>query len=107
MVNGLSTRAAGEWIELNIPAPAEDRAGLLLDVVDPLVHDQLAAHLRTWFYFWEPDLRLRIRWAEPELVDSARADLAILLDRAKADGKLQDWYEGNHGTRGEVYRGEA
>jgi hypothetical protein len=99
--------AASQWIEVNIPARADDRARLLLDVVDPLVHEQLAARIKTWFYFWEPELRLRIRWADPEQAESARAELAGFLDQAKADDKLEDWYEGSHGVRGEVYRGEA
>ena len=96
-----------EWIEVNIPAPADERARLLLELVDPLVHEQLASRIKTWFYFWEPDLRLRIRWADPEQADSARTELAGFLDQAKADDKLEDWYEGSHGVSGEVYRGEA
>jgi Lantibiotic biosynthesis dehydratase C-term len=96
-----------EWIEVNIPARAEERTRLLLDVVDPLVHERLAGRIRTWFYFWEPELRLRIRWVHPEQADSARAELAGFLDSAKADGKLKDWYEGSHGVKGETYRGEA
>jgi len=96
-----------EWIEVNIPARAEERARLLLDVVDPLVHEYLAGQVRTWFYFWEPELRLRIRWADPAGADAGRAELAVFLDRAKDGGKIEDWYEGSHGARGEVYSGEA
>ena len=90
-----------------MPARADERARLLLDVVDPLVHEQLGTQVRTWFYFWEPELRLRIRWADPNKADSARAELAGFLDRAKAKGRIEDWYEGSHGARGEVYLGEA
>jgi hypothetical protein len=96
-----------EWIEVNIPARAHDRERMLLEIVDPLVHEHLGGQVRTWFYFWEPELRLRIRWADPAHADSGRVDLGTFLDKAKADGKLEDWYEANHGARGEVYRGEA
>jgi hypothetical protein len=98
---------APEWIEVNIPARADERTRLLLELVDPLVQEHFAGRVKTWFYFWEPELRLRIRWADPEQANSARAELTGFLDRAKADGKLEDWYEGNHGARGEVYGGEA
>jgi hypothetical protein len=103
----MSSGAVGEWIEVNIPARAEERARLLLEVVDPLVHDEVSDHLMTWFYLWEPELRLRLRWTDPGVAESARARVALFLDRAKADGRLEDWYEGNHGNRGETYRGEA
>jgi hypothetical protein len=92
---------------VNVSVRADERARLLLDLVDPLVHEQLAARIKTWFFFWEPELRLRILWTDREQAESARADLAGFLDRAKAEGKLEDWYEANHGVRGEVYRGEA
>jgi Lantibiotic biosynthesis dehydratase C-term len=95
------------WIEVNLVAPAEARTRLLLEVVDPLVHDDLSGHVKTWFYFWEPELRLRVRWLDPELADSNRATLSRFLDAARTDGKLNEWYEGNHGKRGETYRGEA
>jgi hypothetical protein len=96
-----------EWIEVNIlPAP-EAHETLLLDVVDPLVHQQLAAEIDTWFYFWEPELRLRLRWRDPRRADDNRAALARILDSARAGGRLEDWYEGNHGSRGDTYRGEA
>jgi hypothetical protein len=96
-----------EWIEVNVPARAEDRARLLLEVVDPLVHDRLSEQVRTWFYFWEPELRLRIRWADPDRAESAGAELRQFLDHAKAAGTVEDWYEGNQGNRGDTYRGEA
>jgi Lantibiotic biosynthesis dehydratase C-term len=104
----VSSSATSEWIEVNIPAAdAEKRTRLLLGVVDPLVHEQLGDRVKTWFYFWEPELRLRIRWSDPEQAETGRAELARRLDAAKADGTLADWYEGNHGTRGETYHGEA
>jgi hypothetical protein len=104
----LSSSTQSDWIEVNIPAADEDeRTRLLLEVVDPLVHDELGDHVRTWFYFWEPALRLRIRWFDPSEAEEWRAELARFLDEAKADGRLEDWYEANHGNRGEQYRGEA
>jgi Lantibiotic biosynthesis dehydratase C-term len=96
-----------EWIEVNIPARPDERVRLLLEIVDPLVHEHLAGQVETWFYFWEPELRLRIRWADAHHADSGRAQLADFLDQANADGKLEEWYEGSHGARSEVYRGEA
>jgi hypothetical protein len=103
----MSSGAAGEWIEVNIPARAEERSRLLLEVVDPLVHEEVSDDLMTWFYFWEPDLRLRLRWSDPGVAESRRASVALFLDRARADGILEDWYEGNHGNRVGTYRGEA
>lgn len=98
---------ASEWMEVNIAARADERVRLLLDLVDPLVHEHLAGRVRTWFYFWEPELRLRIRWTDPAQADGARAEVAALLDRAKVDGNIRDWFEGSHGVRGEVYPGEG
>jgi hypothetical protein len=95
------------WIEVNVEPVAEARTTLLLDVVEPLVHEHFAEELDTWFYFWEPELRLRLRWREPRRAGANRAELARILDSAKADGKLEDWYEGNHGNRGVTYQGEA
>ena len=100
-------KAASDWIEANIPARADERTSLLLEVVDPLVHEQVGDSVHTWFYFWEPGLRLRIGWSDPQHADSGRADVARFLDAAKAEGRIADWYEGNHGVRGETYRGEA
>ena len=106
--SALSSSTTSEWIEVNIPAGgADERTRLLLEVVDPLVHAELGDHIRTWFYFWEPELRLRICWSDPGKAARPRTELARFLDEARADGKLEDWYEGNHGNRGEHYRGEA
>jgi hypothetical protein len=99
--------AASEWIEVNVPASDDnERARLLLEVVDPLVHEHVD-DVATWFYFWEPELRLRIGWSSSQQAESGRTKVARFLDAAKAEGKIADWYEGNHGARGETYRGEA
>jgi hypothetical protein len=82
---------ASAWIEFNIPAREDERARLLLDLVDPLVHRHFAGCVKTWFYFWEPELRLRILWADAIHAESARAKLAGFLDRARADDKIEDW----------------
>lgn len=81
--------------------------GLLVTLVDSLVHAELGEEIATWFFFWEPELRLRIRWRDPERVPEHRRTLAALLDGRKADGDIDDWYEGAHGRRGENYVGEA
>jgi Lantibiotic biosynthesis dehydratase C-term len=91
-----------EWIEVNIVPEGGPNAQLLLDVVDPLVHEHLAEEIDLWFYFWEPELRLRLRWRDPQRADENREALARLLDARELE-----WYEGNHGARGETYRGEA
>src|SRR2546430_1976377 len=80
----LAGEPGSEWIEVNVPARARDRAPLLLNVVDPLVHEQFAGRLKTWFYFWEPELRLRLRWADHAQAERNRAELATFLDQAQA-----------------------
>ena len=96
-----------EWIEVNLVPVGEPNRALLLEVVDPIVHELLAEEIETWFYFWEPELRLRLRWRDAGRASDNRAALARSLDSARADGKIEDWYEGSHGTRGETYTGEA
>lgn len=95
-----------EWVEVNIEPPSYDqREKLLLDVVDPLIHEVLRDRVGDWHYFWEPALRLRIRWQQPTRADYTR--LTDFLNAAEADGKLADWEEGSHGGPGQVYAGEA
>lgn len=97
-----------EWIEVNIvPADKGSPERLLLDIVDPIVHEQLGDEIERWFYFWEPELRLRLRWRDPNRADSNRSAVAQLLDQAQAEGRLARWWEGNHGKEGERYTGEA
>ena len=95
------------WTEVNlVPVRTMDQA-LLVELVDPLVHDELGGDIATWFFFWEPELRLRIRWREPERAAEHRRTLAALFDAGKAERRITDWYEGSHGARGETYVGEA
>lgn len=101
-----------EWVEVNIgPSSPNQPERLLVDVIDPLVHGTFAGRVETWFFGWyrPPDpyhLRLRIRWQHLEQSDNDRAELFALLDVAQRDSRLATWWEGNHGARGEIYRGE-
>jgi hypothetical protein len=100
-------RAVEAWVEVNlVPVRLMDEA-LLADHVDALVHEELREEIRTWFFFWEPELRLRIRWRDPEQAAAHRRTLAERLDRWMAEGTIEEWYEGAHGSRGERYVGEA
>jgi hypothetical protein len=80
---------------------------LLAEQVDALVHEELGEEIATWFFFWEPELRLRIRWRDQDRAAEHRRTLGARLDSWKAEGKVDDWYEGSHGARGETYVGEA
>jgi hypothetical protein len=95
-----------EWVEVNIESPPlEQRERLLLDVVDPLIHEVLSGRVADWHYFWEPALRLRIRWQQPTQADYTQ--LTDFLNTVKADGKLSDWELGSQGVVGQTYQGEA
>jgi Lantibiotic biosynthesis dehydratase C-term len=102
-----------EWVEANVyPSSPEQRERLLLDVIDPLIHEKLAGRIDTWFYFWESTpppshLRLRIRWQRLEHADQDPAELFAFLDAARNQGRLEGWYEGSHGEKGKTYEGEA
>ena len=52
-------------------------------------------------------LRLRVRWKEPARANEGQGILCAFLDDKQQDGSLTDWYEGEHGTKGGTYRGEA
>jgi hypothetical protein len=95
------------WTEVNLVIRRPLDRAVLVDVVDPLVHGELGEEIETWFYFWEPDLRLRIRWRDPDRVDDNRGRLAESLDRAKKARHVRRWYEGAHGEKGKTYVGEA
>jgi hypothetical protein len=95
------------WTEVNLVPPATRDESLLTGLVDRLVHDRLRGELETWFFFWEPELRLRLRWLDPGRANARRSSLAEALDDAVRDGTLVEWYEGAHGRRGERYAGEA
>jgi len=107
------TEVPQEWIEVNIaPLSAEQPERLLLDLIDPLVHDRFRGRVGVWFFGWysEPQeyhLRLRIRWQRSEQADDDRAELFGLLNAARDEGQLARWWPGNHGREGEIYQGEA
>jgi hypothetical protein len=57
-----------EWVEAEIqPADYGRRERLLVDVIDPLVHETLDGRIDAWHYFWEPALRFRVHWQQPIL----------------------------------------
>jgi len=94
------------WTEVNlVPARVQDES--VLELVDTLVHEQLGSEIATWFYFWEPEVRLRIRWREPDRAAEHAATLAGVLDEWKAKRRIKDWFAGAHGIPGETYIGEA
>jgi hypothetical protein len=95
------------WIEINIPARKSPDRDLLRDVVEPLVHAELVDELETWHFFWEPELRLRLRWRDPSRRDAVETHLATILDRWRDEGRFESWSAGNHGIAGERHRGEA
>ena len=92
---------------MNLVAARPLDESLLVELVDPLVHGELSGAIATWFFFWEPELRLRIRWLDRGQAANHRRTLAALLDAGKAERRITDWYEGSHGARGETYVGEA
>jgi hypothetical protein len=102
-----------EWVEVNIvPAPLNQPEGLLVDLIDGLVHETFADRLTTWFFGWysapwEYHLRVRIRWLELEQSDANCEELFALLDVARSQEMLAKWWQGNHGAPGEFYQGEA
>ena len=99
--------AVEPWTEVNLePVTALDGAPLT-DVVDGLVHEEFRADLETWFFFWEPELRLRLRWVDAGRTGDCRERLAARLDGCKSRGLIVDWFEGAHGRRGEIYAGGA
>jgi hypothetical protein len=95
-----------EWTEVTIvPAFWDHLERLLFEVVDPLVHTHLDGRIETWFYFWEPECRLRVRWRGPNSADAGA--LSDFLNAAQREGKLAEWYESSHGEKGKTYQGEA
>jgi hypothetical protein len=94
------------WTEVNL-VMLRGQDERVLEHVDKLVHEQLAGKILTWFFFWEPELRLRIRWRDVDRRAQQAAALAGVLDEWKAERRIKDWFEGAHGVRGGTYVGEA
>ncbi len=95
------------WTEVNLLPVTPLDGTLLTNVVEPIVHGELAGEVETWFFFWEPELRLRIRWLDPDRDEELQLSLAASLELLRATGLFSDWYEGTHGQRGGRYSGEA
>jgi hypothetical protein len=82
-----------EWTEAHIQQnPDEPKERLLIEVIDPLVHNEFAGRIESWHYFWEPELLLRIRWLQPAEAQKDEDDLKVALDRAKTAGQLVGWH---------------
>jgi hypothetical protein len=103
-----------EWVEINLVpiSPEQSERSLLLELVDPLVHETFNGRIAAWFYGWyslprEYHLRVRIRWQELDRSDNDRDDLYRVLNDARDNGRLARWWPGRDGTEGEIYPGEA
>jgi hypothetical protein len=95
------------WTEVNLRPARQHDPELLTGPVEQAVHGPLRDEIETWFFFWEPELRLRVRWADAARVEAGRRELGALFDEALRGGIVLEWYEGAHGARGEQYAGEA
>jgi len=112
MTGNPSGESQEDWTEVDIlPSDPAQREDLLLDVVDPLIHQTLRERIGSWHYFWEGDpigmlhLRLRVLWL-PDHSNEGKAELAAALDAAETAGGLWRWYPGREGVPGEQYGGE-
>ena len=86
------------WTEVNLELPVERDRSVLVDLVDELAHGE---DVVTWFFFWEPELRLRLRWARGSRAEAVRER----LDRAVADGLDSELARGAvRGRGGDVRR---
>jgi hypothetical protein len=102
-----------EWTEVNlVPHSRDDGIKVLLEVIDPLVHDKLSGRIDSWHYgqYDEPapfHLRLRVHWQEPEQSAESRSAVSDFLEVKKNEGILQDHYEGSHGEKNMTYPDES
>lgn len=97
---------ADSWTEIDAPFSG-DRDALLRAFVAPLVHERLAGRLKSWHFFFEPQLRLRLLWKSEADRAAARPDLRAAYTDALVRGLIDGWRYGAHGERGQVYEGEA
>jgi hypothetical protein len=88
------------WIEVNLEPRVERDKALLTELVDELAHGE---DVVTWFFFWEPELRLRLRWGG----DAQREGVRKRLDLAVADGSILSWREEPYGGEAEMYGAEV
>jgi hypothetical protein len=88
------------WMEVNLELPVERDRSILVDLVDELAHGE---DVVTWFFFWEPELRLRLKWGGA----SRAAEVRERLDRAVVDGQLVSWSEEPYDGEAEMYGAEV
>ncbi len=88
------------WMEVNLELPRGRDRSVLVDLVDELAHGE---DVLTWFFFWEPELRLRLRWGGASRAEAVRAR----LDRARADGVVLAWHEVPYEGEAEMYGAEV
>jgi thiopeptide-type bacteriocin biosynthesis protein len=102
-----------EWTEVNlVPHTMQDRIRVLLDVIEPLVHNELDGRIDTWFFghYGDPapyHLRVRILWRDEANANEGQRELSDFLDAQKRNREIDDWYPGSHGYRNQQYPGEA
>src|SRR5262249_20376465 len=89
-----------QWIEVNLELPLERDRSVLVDLVDELAHGE---DVVCWFFFWEPELRLRLKWGGRARRDEVRARLG----RAVADGLVMSWREEPYDGEAEMYGREV
>jgi hypothetical protein len=87
-------------MEVNLELPVERDRSILVGLVDELAHGE---DVVTWFFFWEPELRLRLRWGGEARREAVRAR----LDRAVADGVVSHWREEPYEGEAEMYGAEV
>jgi len=88
------------WIEVNLELPMERDRSVLVDLVDLLAHGE---DVVTWFFFWEPELRLRLRWGG----EARREEVRARLERAIVDGLVVGWREEPYAGEAEMYGAEV
>lgn len=86
------------WSEVIVRVERLPHERLLLEHILPLV-ESLRPRLRTWHYFWEPDLHLRLGWTSEHHKRAGDEDVeAVLADLDGVDG-VEGWsfgaYEGD------------
>src|SRR5262245_22932772 len=87
-------------MEVNLDLPVELDRSILVDLVDQLAHGE---DVVTWFFFWEPELRLRRRGGG----EARRDDVRERLARAVAEGLLVSWREEPYEGEAEMYGAEV
>jgi hypothetical protein len=88
------------WMEVNLELPVERDRSVLVDLVDELAHGE---DVVCWFFFWEPELRLRLKWSG----GARREEVRARLDRAVADGSVVSWREEPYDGEAEMYGAEV